>query len=33
LSATLSDLKVPNSVGREVLEQLAPLASDIINTL
>jgi hemoglobin len=32
LSSTLADLKVPKSVSREVLEQLAPLASDIINT-
>jgi len=32
LSATLGDLKVPASVSQEVLEQLAPLASDIINT-
>jgi len=32
LSATLGDLKVPAPVSQEVLEQLAPLASDIINT-
>lgn len=32
LSATLADLKVSKSVSREVLELLAPLASDIVNT-
>ena len=32
LSATLSELNVPKPVTQEVLSQLAPLASDIINT-
>ena len=31
LSATLNDLKVPPTVSQEVVSQLAPLASDIIN--
>ncbi|HUY88135.1 MAG TPA: hypothetical protein VMV10_05350 [Pirellulales bacterium] len=32
LSATLSDLNVPKAVANEVLSQLAPLASEIVNT-
>lgn len=32
LSATLDDLKVPPKMTEEVLSQLAPLASEIINT-
>ena len=32
LSAVLDDLNVPEALSREVLAQLAPLASEIVNT-